>query len=63
MPRKVGTVIRVGADGYRAARELYKLVKAHGWSVVQVRDEYAPKKITLGSVVTAILQRAVRASV
>lgn len=63
MPRKPRTVIRVGAPGYRAARELYQLVKANGWSAVEVRDEYAPKKITMGSVVAAILQRALRASV
>lgn len=62
MSRKPGTNIRVGAVGWRAARVLYQTVKEHGWRAVGVRDVDAPKKITMGSVAAAVLQRAVPAT-
>lgn len=59
MSRKPGTNIRVGASGWRAARALYQLVKTDGWKAVGVDEAAAPKKITMGSVAAAVLQRAV----
>lgn len=56
---KAGSVIRVGTPGWRAARELFRIVKDNGWSAVGIREADAPKKITMGSVAAAVLQRAV----
>lgn len=60
MSRKVGTVIRVGSLGYRAARELYRKVETDGWDAVGINAADAPKKITMGSVVAAVLAKTVR---
>ncbi len=59
MPRKAGTVIRVGTPGYRAARVLLSKVKAEGWAAIGVNAAQAPAKITMGAVTAIVLVRAV----
>lgn len=60
MVRKAGSVIRVGASGYRAARELHRKVQAEGWGAVGVDGADVPKRVTLGAVVAAVLVKAAR---
>ena len=58
MPRKAGTIIRVGVPGYQSAHALFRKVVADGWDSIGVPAALAPKRVSLGSVVAVVLLRA-----
>lgn len=60
MARKAAAVIRVGAPGYRTARDLYRRVADQGWQAIGIDPARAPKRVTLGNVTAAVLQQHVR---